>query len=265
MKKSIVLASGLGLAALSLSLSAQASTCSQTGHWYWPQASAPIKFGGSIGNHEGVQVSYFYDSSDKSQVVQVSRSGFADTKTYEYRSAQGLISVVTVGSAPSRESFAPGEPAYLDTLLRMRDLVGYAGAPERYFWPNGGAAQITPGAIHMVKYLDQLIAAQNNGQLPANCILYRTTFEGTTASCNLTGGPLFTLGAWEAQVQRVWVRKGYRLTLVKDRNFDPQGGYVTFDGDETEAGKPAAAGRFFTVEDSAGRAATSSLCVSKYP
>lgn len=259
------LALALGLALTAVAGQARASSCSQTGHWHFPVDSQAIEFGASIGNHEGVRVKYFYDREGGSNVVQVTRSGFADRTSYEFREKTGIIAVQTSGSFEAKSWYTDGDAKYVPMLTKMRDLIGYAGAPERYFWPIGGSQVITPGAIHIVKYLDDRIAAASAAAVPANCILYKESFPETpTQACNLTAGPLFTLGPWESQVRSVWVREGYQLTLIKDQDFSPEAGYETFSGDDA-ATPLLGEGRLFTVSQDAGLDAKSALCVSKNP
>ncbi|EFX60325.1 hypothetical protein DAPPUDRAFT_124562, partial [Daphnia pulex] len=200
------------------STQAQATACSQLGHWSWPPEFDAKEFGASIGNHEGVRLKYYTDLNDFSKVVQVSRSGFVDTTTYEHRSNTSSIYVTTRGSIQDSYTVDKNDSRYLATLTRMRDLIGYIGAPESYFRPNGGPDSLNVQTIYLVKYLDQII--ESLGKAPSNCVLYKDVAAPLSENaCHLTGGALFTLGAWNENIKAVWVRSGYRLTLIDDDNF----------------------------------------------
>ncbi len=256
------------LAGFSLGLAAsqaQASACSQLGHWYWPPEPDAISFGASIGNHEGVKVSYYTDLKDVSNVIEVVRSGFSSTKTYQYRSKSSSIKISTVGSFEESIELSANDSRYLETLSRMRDLVGYVGAPEAYLRPDGGPASLNVGAIYIVKFLDQLIAAQLQGPTPANCVLYKDAADLTKSNaCELTGGALFTLGPWRSQVKAVWVRSSHRLTLVKDDRFDKAAGFASYYGYDAQ-GQEVDGGRLFFISEAAGLEATTALCATTQP
>lgn len=245
-------------------LPAGAKVCSQVGHWYWPYETDARSFSGGIGNHESVAVRYYMAAGSGDFVLEAKRSGFASTTTITHY-ASGLITEASTGSLSSHRKLQADDVGYDAALLRLRDLVGYAGAPELYLRPYADASAIHPEATHLVTYLDWLLAARN--QLQSNCILYRANHDGQGERCELTAGPVPSLGVWSGQLESVWLRDGYMLTLIANPNFDKGGDMVTlhsYDFDENNA-VAKDGGWLVRLDDTTARAASSALCVTLSP
>lgn len=163
-----------------------------------------------VGNHQYVElkvskdtlnldVSYMNNTSDHLQYRRIDKSFLVN---------QGSHTQVVTHEA-ARED-------YVRLALRLRDFVAMLTSP--YPFGEGNTSSLHPELNDIIGELDQITSLGD--QALANCILYPA--NGILNPFVVSAGIHGSLGAYQDNVSRIWVRKGYELVLLDSPEFHAQ-------------------------------------------
>ena len=202
-------------------------------------------------------------------MIEVESTDYDRTTQYVYNSKRNFISVTTKSPGTDAYSYTveKATPAYLEHVVKMRNLVGYAGAPDTVLQAEGDKTWDWE-SIFIVKALDAVL--EENKAFKPNCVLYDSIAAVETAnSCKLSAGPVRTLGQWEGKAKAVWVRDGFNLALFSGWDLGKSAGYDVYSSSQQGANRPDAEryldGHLFILKDQASLKAASLVCQPQTP
>lgn len=170
-----------------------------------------------VGNHGMIKV-----ETDENWVLVASLEG--DQKTVyrlDWKSSQ-----IDIFVGEDKQSLAPGDQDYADTLTLMRDLTAYTTVPQRYTWDASGVEALNLPLSETTAKLDGLLH-KFKGFSP-NCVVYS---QNSGIRLELSVGTYTDLGSLSEQIGGAWVRGGYELVLAPAPNFGWNGGEASVIGD----------------------------------
>ena len=177
----------------------------------------------AYGNHGGVKVTPFYDAGGLVRLV-VHFGDFNTEEQYDCDLVQpAVVQTISHGGSPQSVARAgSADPAFVDLMTRLRDLVLYAEAPERYLWlPYFGKGALNPKLAPVVDRLTAILAAA--GVALSACELYDDAGFAHAALTSTGGLSPEDLRGLLHNVRGAWVRDGYKLVLLDKPAFVTDG------------------------------------------
>jgi hypothetical protein len=163
-----------------------------------------------VGNHQFIHLMV------SPQILDLNVSYMNNTRDHlQYRRTErnfiwekdGQISIVAMQSEINQE--------YISLALRLRDFVAMLTSPYP-FGDSVTALSLHPELNKIILELDQ-ITSLGDREL-ANCILFPAT--GKLKPLTISAGVRGSLGDYQDNISRVWVRQGYELVLLEGPEFE---------------------------------------------
>ena len=198
MTKSFSFASVLLSSLVSLSSFAQASDAV-------PTAAEALSYQAFIGNHDSVTVT----ALDTRLKVVNNRSSSQTIYTLVWADES-----IELKSGDAHLVLKPSAEDYVETLIKIRDLVAYTSIPQRFSWGPQGASSLNLDLKKTSDKIDALLSKYRDFE--SNCIVYA---ENGNSQLAVSVGIFGDLGFMSHQLRQAWVKAGYELVLVPAPNL----------------------------------------------
>ncbi len=163
-----------------------------------------------VGNHQFIHLMVSYDTLD----LNVSYMNNTRDHLQYHRSERNFIwekdgqtRIVATQDQNNQE--------YINLALRLRDFVAMLTSPYP-FGDTDTTLSLHPELNKVIHELDQ-ITSLGDREL-ANCILFPAT--GRLKPLTISAGVHGSLGDYQDNISRVWVRQGYELVLLEGPEFE---------------------------------------------
>lgn len=183
-----------------------------------------------VGNHEYIALQV-HDTSLALVVSHMNGRNIAfqlDFNTHNIVTEETIQDIET-----TRIIVTPSDSEYIDAVLKMRDFIAYVASPTSLENSCPAPKILRPELNETIEKLNALTLLKQ--QELANCVLFPEADE--KAPWFLSAGVHGLLGKFEDNVSRIWVRQGYELVLMSNKEFvEAESVVITAKGDGVSTG-----------------------------